>query len=95
MVKTKTKIGKQVQRKQNPGLVKTIVAAKKKKDWVVIAGILSGCVQISVIIAMLVFPNITFDSTAVSSFSENGLKQDFQQRRTSRARPMAYRRMLP
>ena len=50
---------------------------KESKFLLVIAGILSGCVQISVIIAMLVFPNITFNSTAVSSFSENGLKQDF------------------
>ena len=50
---------------------------KKNKFLLVIAGILSGCVQISVIIAMLIFPNVTFNSTAVSSFSENGLKQDF------------------
>ena len=41
-MKTKTKIGKQVQRKQDPELVKTILAAKKKKNWVMIAGILSG-----------------------------------------------------
>lgn len=50
---------------------------KESKFLLVTAGILSGCVQISVIIAMLVLPNITFNSTAVSSFLENGLKQDF------------------
>ena len=42
MVKTKTKIQKQLQRKRNPELVKTILAAKKQDKWVEIASILTG-----------------------------------------------------
>lgn len=42
MVKSKTKIEKQSQRKRNPEIVKTIRAAKKKDKWIEIAGILSG-----------------------------------------------------
>ena len=49
---------------------------KENKLLLVISGIASGCVQISIIIAMLVFPNITFNPTTNSSFSENGLKQE-------------------
>jgi len=50
---------------------------KKSKFLLVIAGIASGCIQISIIIGMLVFPNITFNPTSTSSFSVNGLKLDF------------------
>ena len=42
MVKSKTKIEKQPQRKDSVELVKTITAAKKNKSWVKIAEILSG-----------------------------------------------------
>lgn len=42
MVKSKTKIGKQVERKSNKELVETILAAKKKKAWFEVSAILSG-----------------------------------------------------
>ena len=41
-MKTKTLIEKQLQRKANPILVETIIAAKKNKGWNEIASILSG-----------------------------------------------------
>ncbi|SRR3972149_646939 len=41
-MKSKTKIGKQVKRKTNSELVKTIIDAKKHKSWVEIAGMISG-----------------------------------------------------
>ncbi len=41
-MKTKTKIEKQLQKKKNSYLVETIIVAKKKKNWVEVAGILSG-----------------------------------------------------
>jgi large subunit ribosomal protein L18e len=41
-MKTKTKIGKQIERKSNKELVETILAAKKKEKWLRVAGILSG-----------------------------------------------------
>ncbi len=40
-MKSKTLIGKQVERKSNPELVETIIAAKKKKEWLEVAHILS------------------------------------------------------
>lgn len=49
---------------------------KGNKSLLVITGIVSGCVQVSIIIGILVFHNILFDSKSVSSFSENGLKQE-------------------
>ncbi len=42
MVKSKAKIEKQLKRKKNSELVKTIIAAKKKENWLKIAEILSG-----------------------------------------------------
>ena len=42
MVKSKTLIEKQIQRKINPELVKTLMVAKKNDKWLEIAGILSG-----------------------------------------------------
>jgi len=42
MVKSKTKISKQTERKTNTELVKTILAAKKHKEWFKIAEILSS-----------------------------------------------------
>lgn len=42
MVKSKTKIEKQLKRKTNPELVKTIIEAKKKKRWNEVAEILSS-----------------------------------------------------
>ncbi len=41
-MKTKTKIEKQLKRKINPELVETIIAAKKHKNWLEVASILSG-----------------------------------------------------
>jgi len=41
-MKTKTKIEKQTKRKTNPELVQTIIFAKKYKEWLAIANILSG-----------------------------------------------------
>jgi len=41
-MKSKTKIEKQLQRKDSVELVKTIIAAKKNKFWIKIAEILSG-----------------------------------------------------
>jgi len=50
---------------------------KENKFLLVIAGIISGFVQVSIIIGMLVIPNITLKSPNISSFSENGLKQEY------------------
>ena len=50
---------------------------KENKFFLVISGIISGLVQISIIIGMLVLPNITFNSTSINSFLENGLKQEY------------------
>lgn len=50
---------------------------KKNKFLLVVAGIISGCVQISLVIGMLVLPSMIFNSTDISSFSENGLKQEY------------------
>lgn len=47
---------------------------KGSKSLLVFTGIVSGCVQASIIIGMLIFHNILFDSKPVNSFSENGLK---------------------
>ena len=41
-MKSKSKIEKQLQKKKNPELVKTIISAKKNKAWIGVAGILSG-----------------------------------------------------
>jgi len=41
-MKSNTKIEKQMQRKGNPTTVETILVAKKNKNWVEIASILSG-----------------------------------------------------
>ncbi len=41
-MKTKTKIGKQLQKKTNPELVKTILACKNKEKWKEVGEILSG-----------------------------------------------------
>lgn len=41
MVKSKTKIEKQLQRKTNPKVVETIISAKKKDAWLEIASLLS------------------------------------------------------
>lgn len=42
MIKTKTKIEKQLLKKRNPELVRTILAAKKNKDWLDVASIISS-----------------------------------------------------
>jgi large subunit ribosomal protein L18e len=41
-MKSKTQIEKQLEKKTNPELVKTIIAAKKKKNWLEIASMLSS-----------------------------------------------------
>jgi large subunit ribosomal protein L18e len=41
-MKTKTQIEKQLKRKKNTELVETIIAAKKNKAWLEVAGVLSG-----------------------------------------------------
>ena len=41
-MKSKTKIEKQLKSKTNTELVETIIAAKKNKEWVKVANILSG-----------------------------------------------------
>jgi large subunit ribosomal protein L18e len=41
-MKSKTKIEKQLNKKTNPELVRTIIEAKKKNGWIKIAEILSG-----------------------------------------------------
>ena len=41
-MKTKTRIDKQLERKNNSELVQTIIEAKKKKNWLDVAGILSS-----------------------------------------------------
>jgi large subunit ribosomal protein L18e len=40
-MKSKSLIEKQLRKKTNPKIVETIIAAKKKKDWVAIAGMIS------------------------------------------------------
>lgn len=42
MKKSKTKINKQAKRKTNPEVAETIFKAKKRKNWLGIAGLLSG-----------------------------------------------------
>jgi len=42
MVKSKTKIQKQLERKRNPELVETIIAAKKNEAWLEVAHVLSN-----------------------------------------------------
>lgn len=41
-MKSKTLIDKQLQKKNNPELIKTLIATKKKDKWLEVAGILSG-----------------------------------------------------
>ena len=41
-MKSKTKIGKQLRKKINPELVETIKVAKKHKNWLRVASVLSG-----------------------------------------------------
>ncbi len=41
-MKSKTSIEKQLERKTNPELVKTIIEAKKKKNWLEVAAVLSS-----------------------------------------------------
>lgn len=50
---------------------------KENKSLLVISGIVSGLVQVSIIIGILVLPNITFNSTSINSFTKNGLKQEY------------------
>jgi hypothetical protein len=49
---------------------------KENKLGLVIASVVSGCIQMSIIIGMLVLSSLLFNSASASSFSENGLKQE-------------------
>ncbi|EKQ56243.1 MULTISPECIES: transglutaminase-like domain-containing protein [unclassified Clostridium] len=49
---------------------------KENKFLPVITGIISGCIQISLVIGLLVLPAILSNSKVINSFSENGLKQE-------------------
>ncbi|WP_026886127.1 transglutaminase-like domain-containing protein [Clostridium beijerinckii] len=49
----------------------------ENKAMLVVNGIISGCIQVSIIIALLVFPSIIFNSTSIHSFTENILKQEY------------------
>lgn len=60
-------------------------SVKENKFLLVVAGIISGCVQASIIIGMLILPSILFDSKPVNSFTENGLKQE-----NSSSQPSSY-----
>lgn len=43
---------------------------------VISAGVITGCIQISIIIGLLVIPKIIFNSTAANSFLENGVRKE-------------------
>lgn len=49
---------------------------KENKSLLVVSGIASGLVQVSIIIGMLVLPSIIFNSTSINSFFGNVLKQE-------------------
>lgn len=48
MIKSKTKISKQLQRKRSPDLVETVIAAKKAEGWIEVAAILSSPKRIKI-----------------------------------------------
>ena len=50
---------------------------KENKSLLVISGITSGLVQVSIIIGMLVLPSLIFNSTSINSFFGNVLKQEY------------------
>ena len=50
---------------------------KENKSLLVISGVVSGLVQVSIIIGMLVLPSKIFNSTAINSFFQNGLEQEY------------------
>ena len=50
---------------------------KENKSLLVISGVVSGLIQVSIIIGMLVLPSKIFNSTTINSFFENGLKQEY------------------
>ena len=50
---------------------------KGNKSLLVISGIVSGLVQVSIILGMLVLPSIIFNSTALNSFLKNALEQEY------------------
>jgi hypothetical protein len=47
---------------------------KENKFLLVSTGIISGCIQASIIIAMLVIPSVAFDSATINSFLKNWVK---------------------
>ncbi|MFW2490029.1 transglutaminase-like domain-containing protein [Clostridium chromiireducens] len=49
---------------------------KENKFLLIITGVISGCIQISVVIGMLVLPNILFNSESTNSFSENEITKE-------------------
>ena len=50
---------------------------KENKSLLVISGVVSGLVQVSIIIGMLILPSKIFNSTAINSFFQNGLEQEY------------------
>lgn len=56
---------------------------KENKSLLVISGIASGLIQISIIIGMLVLPSTIFNSTSINSFLENALKQEYSSNKDS------------
>ena len=50
---------------------------KENKSLLVISGVVSGLVQVSIIVGMLVLPSKIFNSTAINSFFQNGLEQEY------------------
>jgi transglutaminase/protease-like cytokinesis protein 3 len=49
---------------------------KESKFLLIITGVISGCIQISIVIGMLILPNILFNSEATNSFSKNELIEE-------------------
>ena len=49
---------------------------KESKFLLIITGVISGCIQISIVIGMLIIPNILFNSEATNSFSKNELIEE-------------------
>lgn len=65
MVKTKTKIESQLQKKTSKELVETIIAAKKKEKWLEVASILSSSRRNSININLNQIDNLAKDGDVV------------------------------
>lgn len=64
-IKSKTKISKQSKRKTNPGLVDTILTARKNNKWQEIAGILSSPRKNRVIVNLSEINKISKDNEVI------------------------------